>query len=195
MSLTAILGAIEREATAEAEATIGAARDQAARLVTDARTTADARVAEAVAVAEPAFAAEAVRIVNAARLRLLRRRAELGTAAFEAAWHEAGQRLGRLVATNDERWSAGLRAVTAEALEMVGSGASVTVPTGEAALVAALVAAHGGTLVTVDGDAPPGPLVRSRDGRIEVDATLPARLDRARVSLAGDVAAALGAES
>lgn len=192
MSLAAILRAIEAEAAAEAEATLAAAREQAGRLVAEAQAAADARVAEALGAAEPGFAAEAVRVVNVARLRLLRRRAELGTAAFEAAWQEARRRLDRLAATDSERWRSALRRITTEALEMAGPGASVALPGVEAPLVEALVAERRATLQALPAGAPPGPMVRSADGRIEVDATLPTRMGRARVMLAEDVAAALG---
>jgi vacuolar-type H+-ATPase subunit E/Vma4 len=41
----------------------------------------------------------------------------------------------------------------------------------------------------------PGVLGRSADGRVEVDATLPARLERARVHLAEPVARLLGVDT
>jgi vacuolar-type H+-ATPase subunit E/Vma4 len=41
----------------------------------------------------------------------------------------------------------------------------------------------------------PGVLGRSADGRVEVDATLPARLERARVRLAEPVARLLGVDT
>jgi hypothetical protein len=75
---------------------------------------------------------------------------------------------------------------------MVGPGASVALPGVEAPLVEALVAERRATLQALPAGAPPGPMVRSADGRIEVDATLPTRMGRARVMLAEDVAAALG---
>jgi len=192
MSLAAILRAVEAEAAAEAEATLSSAREQAERLVADAQAAADARVAEALSAAEPGFAAEAVRVVNVARLRLLRRRAELGTASFEAAWQEARQRLDRLAAMDGMRWRSALRRITTEALEMAGPGASVALPSVEVPLVEALAAERHATLEALPADAPPGPVVRSADGRIEIDATLPTRLGRARVMLAEDVAGALG---
>lgn len=192
MSLTAILRAIETEAAAEAEATLAAAREQAERLVGEAQAAADARVAETLAAAEPGLTAEAVRIVNVARLRLLRRRSELATAAFATAWDEATRRLEGLAEADPGRWAAALRRITAEALAMAGPGASVAVPATETAIVEAVVREHHGRVRALPADAPPGPIVRSTDGRIEIDATLPARLARARVALAGEVAAALG---
>lgn len=188
----AILRSIEEEATLEVERTIEAARKQAAGLVKAADEAAGARARAARAAAEPALRAEAVRIVNAARLRLLHRHAELAAAASEAAWLEARRRLDGITSEDGERWAAALDRLTAEALAIAGSDATVQVRAPDAPAVATRVAAGHGDLVALGDDDPPGPLVRSRDGRVEIDATLPSRLDRARGALAEEIAALLG---
>lgn len=194
MSLAEILRGIEDESRREAEGTVAAARQQAERLVEAAEAAAQVRIEEAVTAAEPAVRAEAVRIVNAARLRLLHGRAEHTASLCDAAWSEARRHLEALASQRGRRWAAGLRRLTTEALEMTGDGATVAVRAADRRLVAALVAEHGGTLEALADDAPAGPRARSPDGRLEVDATLPARLARARVALAGEVAAWVGAD-
>jgi vacuolar-type H+-ATPase subunit E/Vma4 len=63
----------------------------------------------------------------------------------------------------------------------------------DAAAIEDLVTVAGGRLDFSDeADLPPGVIVRSADGRLEIDATLPTRLDRARTRLADSTARLLG---
>src|SRR3990172_3052600 len=135
MSVEAILEQIEAEAAAEATPPLARARAPAA-----------------CGRAEPAIRAEATRMVNAARLRLLERRAELGAAWVEAVFADAAARLEAVAggAAQPRR---------ARAPGRLGEG---------------------------------GVVARSSDGRIEVDATIAARLERARARLAEPVARILG---
>lgn len=189
---------IAEEADTEAAAIVAAARVRADGLVGEARAAADARLAAALARAEPAIRAEAVRRVNAARLRLLERRAELIAGRTAAVFQLAGERLAEIAdGAQPERWRAALGRLAAEAIELAGPGAEVDVRVADAGSIAATVEAAGARLVALGPDraagaANPGVVVRSSDGRIEVDATLPARLERARHRLAETVAARLG---
>lgn len=185
MSLTAILAAIESDTAAEAARTLEAAATEAAGLRADAETLAGRRIERALADAEPALRAEAARLVNAARLRLLRRRAELGSEHTEAAWRSASAALDTIVAEGGPRWQAALRTLAGEALEMVGPNGVVAIREPDAPAIADLVAARAGRLETRAAGAPPGLAARSADGRLEVDGTIATRLDRARTSLTG----------
>jgi vacuolar-type H+-ATPase subunit E/Vma4 len=183
MSLATILESIERDASAEAARVVTDAEAEADRIRAAARAEADRRLAAALAAAEPALVAEAARVVNAARLRLLRRRAEVAAARTEAAWREAGERLAAIAGEGGERWRRALLALTAEALAMAGPGAIVSARPADALLIAAAVAANGGRVQVAGGDAPAGPVVRSADGRLEIDATLNARRAKSRHTL------------
>lgn len=193
MSGETILRAIEAETATEAERIVASARERAARLVEEATGAARARVEAARQAAEPALRAEAARIVNAARLRLLHRRAELAAATAEAAWVEAACRLETIAAERAARWRAALARLTSEALDVAGPGAVVGVRAADASTIAPLVADAGGRLEPFEeGTAAAGPTVGSADGRIEVVATLPARQGQARTALAEEVASLLG---
>src|SRR3990172_2144206 len=149
MSGEAILRAIETETAAEVERTVGAAGEQAAGLVEAAGRAARAQLDAALAAVEPAIEAEAMRLVNATRLRLLHRRAELAAAASEAAWAEAQQRLSEVVSADGDRWAAALVRLTAAALEIAGPDATVRVRAVDAPAVSAIVAAGQGALETL----------------------------------------------
>jgi vacuolar-type H+-ATPase subunit E/Vma4 len=172
MGIEAILAQIEVEAAAES-ARIGAeARERSAQLVAGAEATATALVEAASERAEPGTRAEATRLVNATRLRLLERRAGLAAAGVEAVFAGAAARLETIVDGRDEtRWSRALGRLAEEATALAGTGAVVTIER------------HGPAA---------GVMARSGDGRIEVDATISARLERARVRLAEPVAEILG---
>jgi V/A-type H+-transporting ATPase subunit E len=185
MGIDTILESIERDAAEEAEARLASAGEEAARIRADAEASAERRVAAAVAAAEPHLRAEAARVVNAARLALLRRRAELAADRSEVAWREASTRLEAIAAEGGRRWRRALEHLTLEALELAGPGATIRVRPVDRAFVADVARKRRAGVETADPDAPPGPVVRSADGRLEIDATLPARLERARRSFSG----------
>src|SRR3970040_1864650 len=93
MSVEAILEQIEAEAAAEATRRLAEARERAPQLIAEAEEHSRAQVAAACGRVEPAIRAEATRMVNAARLRLLERRAELGAAWGEGGFADAAARL------------------------------------------------------------------------------------------------------
>ncbi len=196
MSVETIVARIAEDATAEASAILAEADVQAGMLVEAARAEARRQTEIALDRAAPGLHAEEVRQVNAARLRLLERRAERSAHRTARVFELAEARLGEIAGGGDrERWSTALRGLAAASLALVGSGASVRTRASDAAWLTDVMAAHGACLEILPGpEVPPGLVARSADGRVEVDATLPARLARARARLAEPVARALGLE-
>ena len=193
MSSADIVREVERETAAEVEQILLAADRRAAEIIETARTTVRARVEAALGRAEPAGRAEAARRVNDARLRLNERRVVLAIARTTALRTAAADRLTAIAAgAEPEPWAAALVRLAQEALELAGDGATVRVRSRDAALIAEQVEAAGGRLEAADDDAPAGIVAVSVDGRLEVDATIPVRLDRACVRLAEVVAGSLG---
>jgi V/A-type H+-transporting ATPase subunit E len=191
MSTAAIVEDLERETAAEIERLLADAADRAAEVVAAAAAAQRRAVEGAVARAEPLARHDAARRVNAARVRLLDRRADLATARSEAVFEAAGRRLAAIAAGADaRRWAAGLARLAGEALDLVGPGATLVVRPVDGALVADGARAAGAVLVPSEGAAP-GVRASSADGRVEVDATIASRLERARASLAEAVAATL----
>jgi vacuolar-type H+-ATPase subunit E/Vma4 len=196
MGVEEIVRLIERDAADEATQLVDEATVEAAARCDKAEAAARAQVRLACERAEPGIAAAATRRVNAARLRLLERRAEIAAGRIDAVMTAAGETLRAIADGADRRrWGAALDRLAAETIETVGSGAIVQARAADAANVAGRVAAAGGRLERIDDPgAPAGLLVRAPDGRLAVDATLDARLGRARSRLAEDVARALRLE-
>lgn len=192
MSSIEIIREVDRQTALELEDLLGSADRQAAALVESATAALHARVEAAVARAEPAVRAQAGRRVNAARSRLGQRRVELALARTNAVHAAASARLETITRSEGGRWPAALLRLTTEALELAGQGATVRVRARDSPAIGRLVEQHGAVLEPVDDDAPAGVVALSADGRLEVDATVPVRLDRARVRLAETVAASLG---
>jgi V/A-type H+-transporting ATPase subunit E len=192
MTTAAIVADIERETASEVARILADAEARAAALVDAARTDLRSAVDAARARAEPAARLDAARRINAARLRLLDRRADLATARSEAVFDAAGRRIEAIAGGADpDRWAAALVRLVGESLDQAGPGATVVVRPADLALVAGW-ASTADVRVTADDDAAAGVRMVSADGRIEIDATLSARLDRARVRLAEAVATRLG---
>lgn len=195
MSVEAMVRLIADEAETEAAAIVAAARDDAARILAAAQEAAETRVAAARALAVPGVRGEGTRLVNAARLRLLERRAEQAAERSAAVFDGASERLTRIAdGAEPDRWQRALGRLACEALELAGSGGEIRLRANDRGAVAEAAAAAGVTVIPLGTDAPPGLVVRSADGRIEVDATLEARLGRARLRLAERVAGRLGPE-
>lgn len=194
MSVETIVRVIEAEAADEAERIVAAARERARALIDEAEAAAEARVREACERAEPGYRAEAMRLVNAARLRLLEARAEEAANLVEAVFRAAGERLAALAADPASgRWQRALERLLEETVRLAGPGAVLCVRPVDAAVARPIAARLGGRLdEALEEGLAPGVLARSPDGRLEVEATLPARLARARVALAEPVARRLG---
>lgn len=190
MGLEAMIRLIERESAEEAARLVAEAEARARSIVEGAQASAAASVEAAVERAEPALRAEEVRAVNAARLRLLERRATLAAERVGAVFDAAAARLAALAdGSGGERWRRAVGALARESLAGADPGARVLVRARDAPSVADAAASAGALVELLDGPDPPaGLVVRSGDGRLEVDATLPARLGRARVRLAESVA-------
>lgn len=199
MSVEAIVRAVEAAAAAEAEGIISAARADAAAVEGAARASADARVREACDRADPGFQAEAMRRVNAARLGLLERRAARAAKLVDAATESAGARLATISAKpGNLRWAAALGRLLAETAALVGPGGTLRVRHSDVELARPAAERLGCALepFAVPGeDAPSGVVGRSADGRIEVDATLPVRLEHARIRFAEPLARLLGVDA
>lgn len=200
MSVEAIVRAVETAAAAEAEGIVAGARADAATVVSAAQAAADAAVREACDRAEPRFRAEAMRRVNAARLRLLERRAVRSAELVDAAAEAARARLALLAADpTGPRWIGALERLLEETAALVGTGGTLRVRRADIAAARWTAARLGCRLEPFDAArggagsaAAPGVIGRSADGRIEVDATVPVRLERARIRYAESVARLLG---
>lgn len=196
MSSAEIVLEVERETAAEVERILAAADRRAAEIEEAARDAVRARVAQAVERSEPAVRADAGRRANEARLRLNERRVDLALARTAAVFDAAATELGEIADGGDrERWSAALGRLAREALELTGPGATVRVRLRDAAAISTVVEAAGGRLEPAAEDVPIGVIAVSADGRIEVDATIPVRLERARSRLAEVVAGSIGFDS
>lgn len=193
MSSAAIVRDVERETAAELERLLGSADQRAAEIAETSRAAVRAQVEAALARAEPAVRAEAARRVNAARLRLNERRVELALARTAAVHATAADGLAAIAAgAEGERWATALVRLTCEALDLTGPGTTVRIRRRDAGIVAEHVRTLAGRLEPVADDAPAGVVAVSEDGRLEVDATITTRLERARVGLAEAVAGRLG---
>jgi len=207
MSVAEIVRVVEASAEAEADGIVASARSEAAARVGLAEAAAVARVRGACERAEPGYRAEAMRLVNTARLRLLERRAVRSAALVEMAAEAAAARLV-VIATEPDgvRWTRALSRLLEETAGMVGSGGVLEVrpidfdtARSTAAGLSCRLEPMGCVSVpsasasdSTWGVPVPGVVGRSADGRVEIDATLPARLDRARIHLAEPVARLLG---
>jgi V/A-type H+-transporting ATPase subunit E len=194
MSVEAIVRVIEAESAEEADRILADARERAAALVRDAEDAADARVRIARERAEPGHRAEAMRMVNAARLRLLERRTEHSAAVVAAVFAEAGARLDAIAADpSDGRWRHASECLIGEVVALAGPGAVIRVRPADAPTARPIADRLGARLdEAVDPAMPPGVLATSRDGLVDVDATLPSRIERARTRFAESVARLLG---
>jgi vacuolar-type H+-ATPase subunit E/Vma4 len=193
MGETEIIRALEQDAAAEVDRLLADADREAARIVAAATIDVRTSVEAAVARAEPQVRAESRRRANAARRRLNERRQELALARVSEVRDAAACRLEAIADGADPcRWAAALGRLVEEALGLTGPGATVAVRQRDAAIVADVVARHGGIVEAVTDAAPAGVLARSADDRVDVDASIPVRLDHAWVRLAGSVATRLG---
>ena len=202
MSSEAILRAIGEQADREVRAILDAGHAEAEELVAAARAAADERVKAALRAAEPSLRAEAARTVNAARLRRLHARARHIAAEADAVFRAAADELAALArrdAGTRARWDRAVSRLAADGVGQLEGAAEITVRREDRpALRARLDRTVGGRTtrprIHVDPEAPPGVHVRSVDGRVEIDATIPTRLARARTLLAERVAGLVNAE-
>ena len=192
----AILRAIACAAEQEATQLLRDADDEATAVVEAAHELVGERVATACEAAEAAARQEAARTINATRLRLVHRRAELASGALDGVFAAAGARLELLSSGSEPaRWAAALERLARDALALTGPRSEIEVRAADAPLLEPLARELGVHLRALEGPGvPAGIVARSADRRVEVDATLPTRLARARASLSGRLAEALGLE-
>lgn len=199
MSVEAIVRVVEAESVAEAERILATARTRAADLVAAAEAEATARVREACDRAAPGYRAEGMRRLNAVRVRRLERRASRSAELVDAAARQAGDRLAAIAADpGDHRWQAALARLVEETAGLVGPGGTLRVRAVDVSIARVSAEPLGCRVEPFENagaDGPPGVIGRSADGRIEVDATLPVRLARARIDLAGRIASLVGVEA
>jgi vacuolar-type H+-ATPase subunit E/Vma4 len=197
VGVEAIVRAIEAEAEAEARRIVDGARREADERLAAAEAAAEAAVAAAAERLEAELRTELVRAVNAARRRRLDAEAAALVATLQAATEAARAELVALADADEpprrDRWCRALRRWVEEALAVTGRPATIAARPVDLACLAELDDAEldGAELVAEPG-LPPGCRVTGRDGRVEVEATLPVRLARAEVRCVETLARVLG---
>jgi vacuolar-type H+-ATPase subunit E/Vma4 len=189
MGVEDIIAVIAREADEEASRIVDEAERQAQQVVDEAEAEVQAQVDAAIERQGAQIRGAAQRRVNAARLQILEQRARDDAARLVAVFDAAEEQVGAIASGSDsERWAAAMSALCAEALDAVGAGGSVRVRARDADAISSVAEAGGAEVVLVPDETEPGLVVSSSDGRIEVDARLSVRLERARSLLAEAVA-------
>jgi vacuolar-type H+-ATPase subunit E/Vma4 len=195
VSVDRIIERIEHEAEEEAAKIVADADHDARASVAVAEADVQAQIDAAIERVGPEIRAASQRRINNVRLRLLEERARDDAARLTAVFDAAEARSGQITDGSDPgRWSSALRQLCVEALRAVGEGASVTVRAADAGSLSGLAREWEAEVVPLSEDAEPGPVVTSRDRRIEVDARQRIRLERARSLLAESVARMLDLE-
>jgi vacuolar-type H+-ATPase subunit E/Vma4 len=195
MGVEDIIAVIEREADEEAKRIIDDAEQQANELLADADANVQAQVDAATERLGPEIRGASQRRINAVRLRMLEQRARDDAARLVAVFDAAEEQVTTIAGgAATERWSSALSALCGEALRSVGEGASVKVCARDVDAISSVADAWHAEVVALTDDEEPGLVVSSGDGRIEVDARLSVRLERARSLLAEAVAQLLDLE-
>ncbi|HYL56630.1 MAG TPA: V-type ATP synthase subunit E [Gemmatimonadales bacterium] len=191
MALDHLLAALERDATAQAEALRTEARATVAAVTREAdervaQRRRDALVSREAAVRQSTESALAD-ARHASRRRMLDARQRLLDHVFAAAHVLFAE------AVNGAAYRAVLPHHIAEALEAAGDEpALIRCPEALVPVVQPIVASQARVTVRGDPGVPPGLVVTTTDGAIEVDQTLDGRLERLRARLALAVMARLG---
>lgn len=195
MSVEKIIQFIEREAEDEATKIVADAEREASAAAAAAAADVEARVAEALERVGPEIRAVSQRRINVVRLQILEERARDDAARLTAVFDAAETRLRGIAEGADERrWTAALERLCVAALGSAGEGASVVIRSRDAPAVAAVAGRWKAEVEALDDGAPAGLRVLSHDGRIEIDAGLAVRVDRARSLMAEQVVRALALE-
>jgi len=195
MSVEKIIQFIEREAEDEAARIVADAEAEVRGSVATAEAEVEARVVDTLERVGPELRAESRRRVNAVRLRALEERARDDAARLSAVFDAAEERLVGIAAGADEgRWSATLARLCSDALDSVGEGASVAIRSRDAPSIAAVARRWDARVRRLDDATQAGLVATSADGRVEVDASLVVRMERARSLLAESVAQMLALE-
>jgi vacuolar-type H+-ATPase subunit E/Vma4 len=191
MALDHLLAALERDATAQAEALRAEARATAAAMTREADERVALRRRDALATRETAVRQSTESALadarHASRRRMLDARQRLLDQVFAAAHALLPE------AVNGASYRAAVPRHIAEALEAVGDEpAVIRCPEALVPVVQPIVASQARVTVRGDPGVPPGMVVTTTDGVIEVDQTLDGRLERLRARLALELMARLG---
>jgi len=195
MGVDDIIAVIAREADEEATRIVAEAEQQANELVAGAEATVQDQVDAAFERLGPEIRSASQRRVNAVRLRILEQRARADAARLMSVFEAAEERVAAIAGGTDPvRWSSALSSLCLDALHSVGEGAAVKVRARDVAAISSTAEAWHADVVALPDDDEPGLVVSSNDARIEVDARLSVRLERARSLLAEAVAQRLQLE-
>lgn len=179
---------LEREAAAERAQILDDARAQADGLRAEAKREADESLAATRSRLEAEAKAALVKAQSTAQLRasslVLQAKEEELARVFAAAEEE----LAKFV-RDPERYPASLRAFIEEGLQEFSGGQVVTVNPADEALAQELVRSRGeGVTIKTDPTVQGGTRISSPDGRLVVTNTVGSRFQRARPTLAAEVA-------
>jgi vacuolar-type H+-ATPase subunit E/Vma4 len=182
VALDVLLDALERDARAEAGERRRVAQAEAEAVIARAAAEVDRRRGLAMAELCDRRRVEVTREAAATARALTARVLEARAALLERIFAEAGERLRRLPFS---RWRERLPDLAREtSVFLAGSDADLICDAEAGAELGPLIAGMPGLRVVIAPDAAPGLLGRTRDGRVLVDNTWPARLERNREALA-----------
>lgn len=188
-----IIGKIEEDADKEAKGVLGEARGKAEEIIKEAQTK--AREEEEEIIQKGRREAELVkqRIIADAKLRARKQKLDLKEAAIEAAFSEAERELQKLPPTS--KYPFILLRIIKEAVASIGTDIEILASKADRKLL------NQNSLKTLSNElgvnvalAPQtietygGAVVRTKDGKIEVDNTFETRMSRMRDSLRSEVA-------
>jgi vacuolar-type H+-ATPase subunit E/Vma4 len=194
MALDHLLAALERDGTAQAESLLAEAHATVAAVTREANERVAQRRRDALATREAAVRLSTESALadarHVSRRRMLDARQRLLDQVFAAAQALLPE------AVNGASYRAALPRHIAEALEAAGDEPAV-IRCREALVpvVQPIVVSQPRVTVRDDPGVPPGIVVATTDGVIEVDQTLDGRLERLRVRLALEVIARLGTQT
>ena len=179
---------LEREATAERDQVLAAARAQAETIRADARRQADELLVAQRVRLEAEGKAALVKAQSTAHLKasslVLQAKEEQIAQVFARAEAELARFSG-----NGQAYPAALRTFIEEGLQSLGGRAVVTVNPADQPIAQAVAGKRGGDVtVRTDAAVQGGARLASPDGRLVVTNTLTSRLNRARPMLAAEVA-------
>jgi V/A-type H+-transporting ATPase subunit E len=178
---------LEREAAAERAQVLADAQAQAAAIRDGARGEAEAYLATARARMEAEARAALVKAQSTAQLRAASMVLQAKEEEIARVFARAEEELAK-VARDAERYPAVLRAFIEEGLQGVAGPAVATVNPGDVAAAEAVARGRAEVTVRADPAVQGGVRVATPDGRFVVTNTLASRLDRARPTLAAEVA-------
>lgn len=182
MALDVLLDALERDARAEAGERRRVAQAEAEAVIARAAAEVDRRRGMAMAELSDRRRVEVTREAAATARALTARVLEARAALLERIFAEAGERLRWLPFS---RWRERLPDLARETSTFLpGSDADLICDAEAGAELGPLIAGQPGPRVVIAPDAAPGLVGRTRDGRVLVDNTWPARLERSREALA-----------